>query len=240
MEILAIIPARGGSKGIKRKNIKMFNGRPLIAYTIQQARAAKLITRVIVSTEDREIMNVAQQYGAEVPFLRPRSLAQDNSRATDAFEHLLKKLRKKEGYRPDYIIVLQVTSPLRTVADIDKAINLFLKHNADSLVSICQTENLLITREKKKKARIKIFNPEFLHSPNRQELSDVYKLDGSMIYIVKTGLFLKHKSCFVGKMIGYEIERWRAVDLDEPQDFIVGELLHKNFRTIERDIKIFH
>jgi len=237
MEILAIIPARGGSKGIKNKNIRQFNNKPLIGYTIKQARQARQINRVIVSTDDKNIAVVSKKYNAEVPFLRPKNLARDKSKVADAVFHLLTELKDKENYKPDIIVLLQVTSPLRTVADINEAISFFIKSRADSLVSICRTETLLLAKDKK--SNLKIVNSEFLISSNRQELENVYKLDGSMIYIVRTEKFLQHKSFFAGKLVGYEIERWRAVDLDEPQDYVLGELLHRNFKKIQKTIKNF-
>lgn len=237
MEILAIIPARGESKGIKNKNIRVFNKLPLIAHTIKLAKKSPSISRIIVSTEDKKIKKIAEKFGAEVPFLRPKKLAQDSSEVVDAVIHLLKKLKDQKEYIPDYIILLQVTSPLRTAKDINRAIELFFKHKADSLVSVCRTENILMIKDKNNK--LKILNTELLTSGNRQKLPVVYKLDGSMIYMIKTKVFLKKKSFFAGKLVGYEIERWRAVDLDEPQDFVIGELIHKNFNKIKQKIKNF-
>jgi len=237
MQILAIIPARGGSKGIKNKNIRNFCGKPLISYAINQACQAKKVNRVIVSTDDHKIAAVAKKYGAEVPFLRPKELALDNSKVVDAVLHLLEELKNKENYQPDAIILLQTTSPMRTINDINKALLLFTKSKADSLVSICQTENLLLAKNSINE--LEILNTVFLESSNRQELQNVYKLDGSMIYIVKTDKFLQSKSFFTGKLVGYEIPRWRAVDLDEPQDYVIGEIFYKNFKKIQDKIKKF-
>jgi len=237
MEILVIIPARGGSKGITHKNIRPFNGLPCIAYTIKAAQKVPYINRIVVSTESEEVKRIAERYGAEVPFLRPESLAKDNSEFIDAAIHLLKKLEKDEGYRPDYVMTLQITSPLRTAADIKQAIKLYFKRRVDSLVSVCRTENLLLTKDRTDK--LKILNPEFLSSQNRQQLPAVYKLDGCMISLTKTELMLKKRSDRAGKLIGYEGERWRAVDLDEPQDFVVGELIYKNYSRLKRKIKKF-
>jgi len=237
MEILAIIPARSGSKGIKNKNIRNFCGKPLIGYVINQALQIKKINRVIVSTDDYKIATVAKKYGAEIPFLRPKELALDNSKVVDAILHLLKELKNKENYQPDVIILLQTTSPMRTINDINKALLLFTKSKADSLVSVCQTENLLLAKNSRNE--LKILNTLFLKSSNRQELQHVYKLDGSMIYIVKTDKFLQSKTFFTGKLVGYEIPRWQAVDLDESQDYVVAEILYKNFKKIQDKIKKF-
>jgi YrbI family 3-deoxy-D-manno-octulosonate 8-phosphate phosphatase len=133
-EILAIIPARGGSKGILRKNIRPFSGYPLIAWSIAAAKQSASVTRVIVSTDDEEIAAVARQFDAETPFLRPAEFAQDNSTDLPLFEHALKWLDEHEGYRPDVIVQLRPTSPIRPRGLVDKAIELLLTHpNADSV-----------------------------------------------------------------------------------------------------------
>lgn len=237
MNILAIIPARGGSKGIKNKNIRRFDKLPLVAHTILMARKARCLERIIVSTDSPEISKIAKQYGAEVPFLRPANLARGGSQIADAVQHVVKEVKKLDGYSPDYIMLLQPTSPLRQTKDIDNAVRLMRKTKADSLVSICRTENLLFLKDEKH--GIKILNPDFLSTANRQELSRVYKLDGSMIYLTKTRTFMRYKSFLAGKLVGYEIERWRAIDLDEPQDFVVGEQIFKSRRNIERNLKNF-
>lgn len=237
MELLAIIPARGGSKGVKNKNIRIFNGLPLLAHTIKELKKVNDIGRVIVSTEDKKIKTIAEKYGAEVPFMRPIELARAKSEVVDAMIDLIKKLRIKEGYYPDYVMLLQVTSPLRAAEDIKKAINLYFDKKADSLVSVCRTENLLFT--KGKNDVLHILNPEFLISSNRQQLPDVYKLDGPMLTLTRTDLLFKNRSDMSGKLIGFEVERWKAVDIDEPEDFVIGELLHKNYKTIKNKIKKF-
>src|SRR5271157_975935 len=127
-EILAIIPARGGSKGIPRKNIRSFAGYPLIAWSIAAGKQSKRVTRVIVSTDDEEIASVAREHGAEVPFLRPVELAQDNSLDLPVFDHALKRLEEIEGYKPEVIVQLRPTSPIRPCNCVDDAISLLLQH----------------------------------------------------------------------------------------------------------------
>ncbi|MCL4531084.1 MAG: acylneuraminate cytidylyltransferase [Chloroflexi bacterium] len=128
-EILAIIPARGGSKGIPRKNIRRFAGYPLVAWSIAAGKQSKTVTRVIVSTDDEEIAAVANQFGAETPFLRPAELAQDKTTDLPVFEHALKWLEEKEGYKPDVVVQLRPTSPIRPVKCVDNAIKILLDHN---------------------------------------------------------------------------------------------------------------
>ena len=136
-QILALVPARGGSKGIPRKNVLPVGGKPLIAHTIEQARASRLVTRTIVSTDDAEIAAVARAYNAEVPFMRPAEYAQDMSPDIDVFRHALEWLMEHEGYRPDLVVHLRPTGPVRRVAVIDRAITLMLEQrDADALRSV--------------------------------------------------------------------------------------------------------
>lgn len=136
-EVLAIIPARGGSKGIPRKNIREFAGYPLIAYSIQAALNSKLITRVIVSTDDEEIAQIAKQFGAEVPFLRPSEIAQDMTLDLPVFQHVLGELAKTEDYYPDIVVQLRPTSPVRPILLVDEAIQLLIDHpHVDSVRGI--------------------------------------------------------------------------------------------------------
>jgi len=127
-EVLAIIPARGGSKGIPRKNIRLFAGHPLIAYSIAAARQSQSVTRVIVSTDDEEIAGVAREYGAETPFMRPEELAQDQTLDLPVFQHALSWLEEQEGYRPDVVVQLRPTSPVRPPSLVDDAVKILLSH----------------------------------------------------------------------------------------------------------------
>ena len=137
MDILALIPARGGSKSIPRKNIREVAGKPLIAYSIEQALRSRRITRVIVSTDDREIADIARAHGADVPFMRPSEFAQDYSPDHDVFRHALEWLGDQEGYKPGIVVHLRPTMPLRRIETIDQAIEQFIQHpDADSLRSV--------------------------------------------------------------------------------------------------------
>jgi N-acylneuraminate cytidylyltransferase len=137
-EVLALIPARGGSKGIPRKNIRPFAGSPLIAYSIAAGLAAESVTRVLVSTDDHEIAAISRQYGAETPFLRPDALSQDNTPDLPVFQHALQWLEENEGYLPEIVVQLRPTSPLRRVWHIDQAVyQLLARPDADAIRSIC-------------------------------------------------------------------------------------------------------
>ena len=137
-EVLAIIPARGGSKSIPRKNIRLLGGHPLIAYSIATALAAETVTRVLVSTDDEEIARIARQYGAETPFLRPAELAQDDTPDLPVFQHALAWLEENEGYTPQIVVQLRPTSPFRRVWHVDQAVLRLLEHpEADSIRTVC-------------------------------------------------------------------------------------------------------
>jgi len=236
-EILAIIPARGGSRGIPNKNIRTFAGKPLIAHSIEAATNAPSVQRVIVSTDSENIATIAKEAGAAVPFLRPALLATSESNVIDAVIDLLAHLKEGEHYEPTHVLLLQPTSPLRTSEDIEMAIQLFFDTGADSLVSVCRTENILMTKGRDHTLHFE--NPEMLSSPNRQELPAYYKFDGSMLYLVDAAKLVAERTFFPGKLVGFEIPRWRAIDLDEPQDFVLGELIYEKRHEIEERIKKF-
>jgi CMP-N,N'-diacetyllegionaminic acid synthase len=139
MKILALIPARGGSKRIPEKNIRELNGKPLLAYTIEHARSSKFINRIIVSTDNESIAGVAKNFGAELPFIRPIELAQDETTDLPVFVHALNWLKENEGYVPDIVVHLRPTSPLRKVEDVDKAIDLLINHpEVDSVRTVIE------------------------------------------------------------------------------------------------------
>ncbi len=141
-KILVLIPARGGSKRFPGKNIYPLNGKPLIAYPIEAAKASKFVDRVVVSTDDGKIAKTAKKFGAEIPFMRPAELAKDDSLVINAVIFSLKKLEKINAWRPDYIVLLQAVSPLISCAHIDKAIEMAVKNRADSVVAVSEVNNL--------------------------------------------------------------------------------------------------
>ena len=238
MKFLAIIPARAGSKGIPDKNIRAFCGKPLLGYAIAEAKKSKHLSRIIVSTESEEIAKVAQRCGAEVPFLRPAELAGDKSKIIDAIEHLLAKLKKDEGYTPECIVLLQPTSPLRTVEDIDGTIELLLARDADSAITVSPVEPRVFVKEADDSLTLAT-DPSFLSSTNRQELRPTVAENGAMVYVNRVSTLLASRHFLGGTLVGFQTPRWRAVDLDEPQDFVVGELIYKNRAEIEGKIRDF-
>ena len=142
MEVLALIPARSGSKSIKDKNIRMVGGKPMLVHSVEHALASKLVTRVILSTDSEEYARIGREAGAEVPFLRPAEFAADDSLDIDVFEHALKWLKENEGYEPDIVVHLRPTFPTRNPADIDKMVELLLDHpEADSVRSVAEAKD---------------------------------------------------------------------------------------------------
>lgn len=224
-EILAIIPARGGSKGLKRKNILNFMGKPLISHTIEQAKNSNYISRIVVSTEDEEIAAVSKEYGAEIPFMRLNELADDFSSINEVIEYTLKELERKECYKPDLICLLQCTSPLRTSEDIDNTINKLFNTNSDSAVSITEAKsnpywtNILVND------KLKYFIEEGKEIKRRQDLPLIYELNGA-VYVVKREAFLKEKTLETKNITGYVMKAENSIDIDNIIDFKIAEIIY--------------
>jgi len=229
-KIIAIIPARGGSKGIPKKNIKIIAGKPLIAYTIEPALKSKYLERVIVSTDSQEITEVAKKYGVEVPFLRPKELARDDSPVIDALFHALSWFEKR-GECFDVVVLLEPTSPLRKDDDIDNAIKLFLKNydKTDSLIGIGEihsdTQHPYGVIKKIEAGYVK---PFIKHKEpyQRQQLKKAYSVYGG-IYISKVDTLKKYKTFYQKRTTPYFIERWQNYEIDDIYDFICVEAILK-------------
>ncbi len=220
MRYLAIIPARGGSKGIPRKNIIDINGRPLIDFSIQtglECVKKGYINRLIVSTDDEEIAAVSRQCGAEVPFLRPAELSGDKAKSVDAVKHAISYLEdEKEFY--DAIILLQPTSPLRTSEDIRAAIEIFEKQNCSSLISCYKEEYIcdLVTYYKEGNMAVPL-NPNHNKGIRRQELKELYVRNGS-IYITDTNTIIKQSLIIGDNPAMYVMPKNRSVNVDTFED----------------------
>jgi N-acylneuraminate cytidylyltransferase len=227
-KILAIIPARGGSKGILRKNIRLIAGKPLIGYTIEQALKTPSINRVVVSTDDAEITTVSQQFGAEV-IQRPKELSNDTATSESALIHVLDYLKNIEGYEPDLIVFLQATSPIRESDDIENAINLFLQENADSLLSVIKSHPWLWRIND---GQPESFNFNYRNRPRRQDRVPEYLENGS-IYIFKPWVLVKFNNRLGGKIALYEMNEKSLVDIDEPWDLELCEHIMLQSPVIE-------
>lgn len=225
--ILAIIPARGGSKGISKKNIKSLCGRPLIAYTVKAALSSRLINKVVVSTEDKEIAEVSRSCGADV-VNRPEELARDDSPTIDAIMHVIDWFEERGSYF-DIIVLLEPTSPLRKKDDLDKALELFICNidKADSLVSLGEVhlEHPYIIK-KIEEGFVKPFTEADKVYYQRQELPKVYFPYG-VIYISKVETLKKYRTFYQKRTVPYFIERWQNYEIDDLYDFICVEAILK-------------
>jgi N-acylneuraminate cytidylyltransferase len=217
MKVLGIIPARGGSKGIPRKNIVDVNGKPLIAYTICEAKKSKYISRLILSSDDKEIISVANSWGCEAPFVRPKEIAQDDTPGIDLVLHAIRNLEEKF----DYIVLLQPTSPLRIGEDIDGCIDKCIQEKVDSCVSVCLVDKSPYWMyELDDKCHIKPLIPADKMGSTRQSLPPVYVLNGA-VYVARCDWLLQQKS-FIGKnTCAYVMPKQRSLDIDTENDLFV-------------------
>ena len=236
-KVLAYIPARGGSKRIPNKNIKSFLGQPLIAYAIKQALSLTFVDRVIVDTDSPKIAAVAKKFGAEVPWLRPAYLAQDNSQGIDSLLLLINKLKLEQNYQPDYVLILQTTSPLRELLDIEKCWRLISRSSADSVLTVCPTHPRLYHLSKKND--LLLVNHPKRWSDNVQDWEPGFVLNGCFVYIVKTDALLKEKTDITKKTKAVVCPAWRSIDLDTPEDWVMAELVYKNKNKLGKKIKKF-
>lgn len=221
--MLAIIPARGGSKGLPGKNIKLFHGKPLIAYAIEEAQNSKYIDKIIVTTDSKEIAEVALRYGAEVPFLRPKELADDESPVIDTYFHTIDRFIK-EGLKIEDFIALQPTSPLRKSIHIDRAIEIFREKKADSVISVSENEHP-IEWIKTIDEGDKLISFFVNNNLNRQEYRRTYRPNG-MIYIFNYSALKKYKNYYMQNTYPMIIENKYAIDIDTISDFEYAEFLY--------------
>jgi len=222
--MIAIIPARGGSKGLPGKNIKSFCGMPLIAYTVEEAKKSKYIDQIIISTDDQEIAQIAQEYGAECPFMRPKELASDTASVIDTYIYTIDRLNSEFGKDIKEFMVLQPTSPLRVASDIDSAIELFKKKDADSVVGYTLEEHPIIWHKYvNDDGRFENIFEENIQ--NRQEIRSSYYPNGA-IFIFKYDL-IKSKRFYTDKSYAYIMPKNRSVDIDTLDDFEYAEFLMK-------------
>ncbi len=227
-KILSIIPARGGSKGLRRKNIKIFNNKPLIYWTIKSAKASKLLDRFFISTDCNEIADIVKNLGVDIPIMRPKQLAEDDSPSWELILHALDYFKSK-GEIYDYVALLEPTSPLRKANDIDNAISKIIDNpHADALVSCGEvhTEHPDIVK--------KVNNEGFLSSyyPSRKDIYQRQQTEQALfpygvIYLSKVDSFYENKSFYVKKLIGYDLERWQNFEIDDAIDFQINEYIFK-------------
>lgn len=225
MNILGLIPARGGSKGIKNKNLVPLNGRPLIAYTCRAAKGSRLLSRVILSTDDRRIAAFVGKAGIEVPFLRPKQLAKDTSPMIAVLRHALAQLQSKERYRPEAVLLLQPTSPLRTARHIDDAIRLFLKTKADTLVSVTEVPHQFLPGSlmKEKGGRLRAIAKGAMVL-RRQDKPALLARNGPAILIVRRR-WIERDRLYGPKVVGFRMDKSESIDIDDRFDLAVAGAL---------------
>ncbi|MFM1755912.1 MAG: hypothetical protein RL621_836 [Bacteroidota bacterium] len=224
MKVVAFIFARGGSKGLPNKNILSFMGKPLIAWSIEQALSIKRIEKVIVSTDSEEISNVALKYGADVPFKRPKELALDDSPEWLAWRHALSHLLETTGELPEIMLSLPATAPLRASLDIENCLNEYEKGNVDVIITATDAHRSPYFNMVKinKNGLAEIVNPPQSSLTRRQDVPEVYDMT-TVCYVANSKFVLNHNGIFEGrvKMVHVPIER--AVDIDSLLDFKVAE-----------------
>lgn len=224
--MIAIIPARGGSKGVRGKNIKEICGKPLIAYTIEAAKKAKGIDRVIVSTDNEEIAKVALQYGAEVPFIRPKELSLDNSLARDVYLHAIDFIRNKENVKIQKFMVLLPTAPMRKSKHIDEALKLFEQENAETLISMCEAETPVSWYfEMNLNRTIKNAGFDLENSLQNRQNNKKYYIPNGAIYILDYTLLKEKGTYYSNNSYAYIMTKKESVDIDTQDDFDYAEYL---------------
>ena len=234
-KILAYIPARGGSKRIPGKNIKKFAGKPLVSHAIEQALACKIADKIVVDTDSPEIAKIAKKYGAEVPFLRPAELAQDKSMVIDSIIHTLDRLEKEQNYKPTHLLLLQTTSPLREIKDIEDCWRLMQSTKATTVLTVCPTHPRLYRMNNKND--IALVNGNEGMSTNMQAWPSAYILNGCFVYIVDIPTLRKERRVITAKTKAVICPKWRSVDLDTPEEWVMAEILYKNKKKIEETIR---
>lgn len=226
MNILAIIPARGGSKSVPRKNIIKVNGKPLISYTINPALKINRLTDVVVSTDDTEIAKISRKLGAQVPFIRPVDLALDQSQSAPVIEHALHFMENLRGFKYDAVLMLQPTSPLRTVQHIEESLDLFISQECDSVVSIVSVGGNHPFRMKRLigDQLINYIDQGFWDMRPRQSLPEVYIRNGA-IYLISRDAFIRCNQLIGDKCLGYVMNESESINIDTPIDLKIAKLL---------------
>jgi CMP-N-acetylneuraminic acid synthetase len=232
IKIMAVIPARGGSKGVPRKNIVLLCGKPLIAYTIETAAKSRLIDAAIVSTDDPEIAEVARKYEGDVPFLRPSELAQDNSPDIDFLKHALQWVEENRNWHPEILVILQPTLPFRTVEDVDNTLQFMLDQNCDSVRTLAAPTHVTPykmwfldnpeTGRMSPVLKTEYFD-ELLTDVPRQKLKPTFWQPG--IVIATRSEFVRKGKVFGPDLRGFVVDIKNAHDIDEPADFDYAEYL---------------
>lgn len=224
--IVAFIFARGGSKGLPGKNIRMFAGKPLIAWAIEHALEVEGVIRVIVSTDSEEIAAVAERYGAEIPFIRPSHLAKDNSPEWLSWRHALDFIRNDEGSFPDAMVSVPVTAPLRRPEDVEKCLELFFEGDADVVITVADAHrnpyfNMVAMQTD---GSIGLLIPPTSGISRRQDAPKVYDMT-TVAYVANPEFVMTHESAFAGRVKAVHVPIERSIDIDTLLDFEIAEFM---------------
>lgn len=226
--VLGIIPARGGSKGIPKKNIALLAGRLLIEYTFDAAKGSKLIDRLILTTDDEEIAEVGRKNGIEIPFIRPKELAADDTPTLPVIKHAVDFMENEFKYMPDMIVILQPTAPLRKARHIDEALNLLINSDADSIVSVVEVPHqynpyfiMEITDGK-----LSFYRKEGLNFTRRQDLPKTYSRNGA-VYAFRLKTLKEKNSIYGDKCLPYIMDFSESINIDSLDDLRIAELFIK-------------
>ena len=234
LKILGLITARGGSKGVPGKNLTPLAGRPLISYTIDAALESGVLDRVIVSTDDAEIARVSAELGTETPFVRPANLSGDWDPSYPVVLHAVEWMAEHEGYVPDYIMLLQPTSPLRSAEDIRDAVAIAGEHDADGVISVYEPQQQPFWMfELTADARFPDFDPHARELTRRQSLNPQYMLNGA-IYLVRCEVVLRQDHFYTDRTYALVMPRERSLDIDGPLDFMIAETLFEHDSSSDR------
>jgi len=224
LKVLGIIPARGGSKGIPRKNIKDLCGKPLLAYTVESALASSRLTRTILSTEDEEIAGIGKQLGVDVPFMRPIELASDDATSFEVVLHAVTELEKQNEFY-DAVCLLQPTSPLRTSKEIDDCIDMLETTGADSVLSVLPVPyeyNPLWVFLPSRNGDLKLVNGQTEPVSRRQDLPKALHREGS-VYVTRRDVLFRHGTLYGSIIRGYTVSHDRSVNIDSLDDWYLAE-----------------
>jgi CMP-N,N'-diacetyllegionaminic acid synthase len=226
MRVLGLIPARGGSKGVLRKNVRQLAGKPLLQWTTEAALASRTLACVVLSTDDEEIAAVGRDCGVLVPFLRSSGLADDDTPTLPVVQHALREL-EKIGDAFDAVCLLQPTSPFRTAGDIDGCVQLFLQSGADTVMSILRVPseyNPHWIYVRNSDGSLALFTGESHPLPRRQMLPPAFRRDGS-VYVTRRSVVMEQNTLYGSRLLGYEVQRDDSVNIDTPADWRRAEAL---------------
>lgn len=234
MEIIAIIPARGGSKGILKKNLRILGSKALIEHTINSAKQSKKFERIIVSTDDRRIAVISKLAGAEVPFERPKRISKDDTTMIEVIEHALTHLKEKENYQPDIVVLLQPTSPFRSNNMIKNSIELLKKSKATSVLSVAETKQHPYSSFLLTKKFLKPLKSDYQNYSIRQKRATVYHPTGSL-YTFWANNVRKYNSIYGPKILPIIIkDKSLNIDIDDWSDLFLAEVTEKFWRKYTR------